>query len=173
MSDIIATLFRDGRDFSFDDGEVLFHRGDRVRSMYLVTAGRIDLVRHTESGARMILQRVAPGQALAEASAYSRTYHCDGTASDASSVCAIPVDVFRERLMRDPDASAAWSAQLSHDLQSARLHAEIRTLRTVAERLDAWLSGERTLPPRGQWQDLAELLGVSREALYRELAKRR
>ena len=28
-------------------------------------------------------------------------------------------------------------------------------------------------PPKGQLQDLAHILGVSREALYRELAKRR
>jgi hypothetical protein len=43
----------------------------------------------------------------------------------------------------------------------------------VAERLDAWLGGERALQEKGTWQDLAAELGVSREALYRELAKRR
>jgi hypothetical protein len=43
----------------------------------------------------------------------------------------------------------------------------------VAERLDAWLGAEGGLPDRGRWQELAEELGVTREALYRELARRR
>jgi len=52
------------------------------------------------------------------------------------------------------------------------MNSEIRALRTVSERLDAWLAGGRMLPPKGEWQDLAQILGVTREALYRELAQR-
>ena len=63
--------------------------------------------------------------------------------------------------------------RLAHAVQEARMKSEIRTLRTVAERLDAWLSAkDGGLPPKGQWQELASELGVSREALYRELARR-
>jgi CRP-like cAMP-binding protein len=64
-------------------------------------------------------------------------------------------------------------AHLANAVQEARLRAEIRSLRTTAERLDAWLGEGRALPVKGQWQDLAGELGVTREALYRELAKRR
>ena len=46
--------------------------------------------------------------------------------------------------------------------------AAIRTLRTVGERLDAWLAEDRPLPPKGEWQALAQSLGVTREALYRD-----
>lgn len=49
----------------------------------------------------------------------------------------------------------------------------IRTLRIVAERLDAWFGEGHALPSKGEWQTLAFELGVSREALYRELARRR
>ena len=52
--------------------------------------------------------------------------------------------------------------------------AEILSLRTVAERLDAritWRGGE--VPPRGTWKTVASELGTSPEALYRELARRR
>ncbi len=43
----------------------------------------------------------------------------------------------------------------------------------VADRLDAWLCEGHLLPNKGRWQDVASELGVSREALYRELARRR
>jgi hypothetical protein len=56
---------------------------------------------------------------------------------------------------------------------SARVRAEIRSLPKVAERLEAWLREGHVLPDKGCWQDVAAELGVSREALYRELARRR
>lgn len=173
MLDPVSELFAGGRPAALDAGETLFLTGDRVASIFLVTAGRVDLVRHTVSGVRMVLQRVPPGRVLAEASAYSGTYHCDGTANAASEVLGIAVAEFRDRLGRDAAASRAWAASLAHDLQNARMAAEIRTLRTVAARLDAWLATGRSLPARGRWQDVAEELGISREALYRELAMRR
>ena len=47
------------------------------------------------------------------------------------------------------------------------------TLRTVSQKLDVWLETNKSLPPKGEMQILAQTLGVSREALYRELSKRR
>ncbi|MCP4184697.1 MAG: hypothetical protein GY761_15500 [Hyphomicrobiales bacterium] len=47
-------------------------------------------------------------------------------------------------------------------------------MKKVSERLDAWLdwySGE--LPHKGEWKEVAAEIGVSPEALYRELASRK
>lgn len=73
----------------------------------------------------------------------------------------------------NPAAAQLWAARLARGLQTARLQAEVRTLRTVAARLDAWTEVFPGLPPKGQIQDLAHTLGVTREALYRALARRR
>jgi hypothetical protein len=52
--------------------------------------------------------------------------------------------------------------------------AETVSLRTVAQRLDAWLAwNEDRLPGKGEWKAVAEEISVSPEALYRELAARR
>ncbi len=172
MSPAISSLFDEGRSLSVGSNGLVFHAGDAVRSMHLVVEGQIDLVRHSRSGARAVLHRAREGEVLAEASAYSDKYHCDGIAAVASRLRSIPVARFRDRVEGDAALSRKWAAGLAHALQGCRLNSEIRTLRTVAERLDAWLVSEGSLPPRGQWQNLAHLLGVSREALYRELAKR-
>ncbi|MEL6234053.1 MAG: Crp/Fnr family transcriptional regulator [Pseudomonadota bacterium] len=166
-------LFDAGRTVSFDVQETVFRTGDDVRSLYLVIAGEIDLVRHTARGTPLLLARAHPGSVLAEASAYASHYHCDGVANSRSRLKSIPVSVFRDGLNGSPATAQAWARHLSHALQKARMQSEIRSLNTVAERLDAWLADANVLPPKGQIQEVARILGVSREALYRELARRR
>ncbi len=155
------------------DGEALFHDGDPVRQMGFVLEGMVRLLRHTAGGVPVVLQAAGPGDVIAEASAYSVNYHCGAISHGQTRLIVQPVSVFRAALLADAALAEAWAAQLAHAVQRARTRAELRTLRTVADRLDAWLGENRTLPDRGQWQALAAELGVSREALYRELAVRR
>lgn len=173
MSDALAPLFDASAPRRIDAGAWLFHGGDAVRAMFRVVEGAVDLTRVTGAGAPVVLQRARSGQVLAEASAYSARYHCDARAVSAAVVQAVPVAAFRARLAAEPALAAGWAAHLAQAVQTARLRAEIRTLRTVAERLDAWLGEGGAVPARGARQDLAAELGVTREALYRELSRRR
>lgn len=172
MSKELLHIFANARLTRFGANEALFHTGQPVAAMHLVTEGRVEMVRHSRQGARMVLFRAMPDQIIAEASAYSQTYHCDGIAIGPAAVRSVPVTAFRAALAREPALADAWAGLLARNLQKARIHAEIRGLRSVAERLDAWLS-DRPMPPKGEWQNLAQTLGVSREALYRELSRRR
>ena len=43
----------------------------------------------------------------------------------------------------------------------------------LGERLNVWLGEGHALPPKGRWQKIAAELGVTRKALYREMAPRR
>lgn len=173
MSDAISELFAPGRIVSFGSSQTIFQTGDRVRYIYCVIEGRVDLVRYSKSGAPLILARVQRGNVLAEASAYASHYHCHGVSKGPSQLRMLPVSAFRDRLHRSPDMARTWAAKLAQELQKARMQSEIRSLKTVAERLDVWLGEYKAMPPKGQIQDLAYFLGVSREALYRELARRR
>jgi CRP-like cAMP-binding protein len=173
MSLTLAPIFELGALRRLAAGEPLFHAGDPVHLMFLVTEGQVSLVRQTAAGSPLILQQAKPGQVLAEASAYSPHYHCGAQASGEAALLSTPVRRFRERCLSEPALTETWVAHLANAVQEARLRAEIRSLRTTAERLDAWLGEGRALPVKGQWQDLAGELGVTREALYRELAKRR
>ena len=130
-------------------------------------------MRHTATGARLILQTAGPGDILAEASAYSETYHCDAVAVEEAEVSALPRARFLSALAENSTLAEAWAARLARGMQAARLRAEIRTLPRLADRLTAWLDAGNALPARGRWQDVAAELGVTREALYRELARRR
>ena len=80
---------------------------------------------------------------------------------------------FCKRLAESSAFAQAWVRHLAHEVQQARMHAEIVSLKTVAARLNAWIAWNGDLPRKGEWAALAVQIGVSPEALYRELARRR
>lgn len=169
----ISMLFQEARETGLAAGETLFVTGEKVARIYMVRSGSIHLLRHTPHGAQMVMQNAGPGAVVAEASAYSPRYHCDAVAAEDTVVAGFPKERFLAALAAEPTLAESWSALLARSVQAARLRAEIRSLPKVAERLDAWLGERNRLPDRGRWQDVAAELGVTREALYRELARRR
>jgi CRP/FNR family transcriptional regulator, dissimilatory nitrate respiration regulator len=173
MSGSLETLFAGSRSVDLHAGEVLFRSTAPVSEMFMVAEGQIHLCRHTMHGSEMVLQRAMPGMVVAEASAYSETYHCDAIAATDSVLLALPRSAFLSALAANPDLAANWAATLARGVQAARFRSEIRSLPRVADRLDAWIGEGNQLPEKGHWQDVANELGISREALYRELARRR
>ncbi len=159
---------------SFVKGDHLFHRGDPVRFMFLVTDGCANLVRYQEDGRPAVLQRARRGTVLAEASVFSDQYHCDAVAAMATEVVLVAIGEIQRLLNEDHVFALEWSRHLSNELQHTRKRAEILALRTVAARLDAWLTwSDGDLPAKGEWRRLAEEIAVSPEALYREISRRR
>jgi CRP-like cAMP-binding protein len=141
--------------------------------MYWVTQGRVHLQRHTPQGTTLVLQNAGTNSILAEASAYSDKYHCDALVVEPTQLAVVDKSDFLAALDEEPILARAWSCLLANSVQAARMRAEIRSLPTVTSRLEAWLEQGNVLPQKGHWQSLAAELSVSREALYRELARRR
>ena len=77
-----------------DAGATLFRSRARPEWLFYVIAGELLLVRHSEQGRMIVLQRVRNGF-FAEASVESQAYHCDGVAGGATEVLALPLDAFR------------------------------------------------------------------------------
>lgn len=173
MSRSLCELFEGARLIKLDSGGTLFRAEAQVRDMFMVKEGRVLLQRHTVKGTRLILHEASRGTILAEASVFSSRYHCDAVATESSLVASLPKPYFRDIIARDPTMAEAWMRILALSVQAARLKSEIRSLPKVSDRLDAWLDAGNCLPKRGRLQDVAAELGVTREALYRELAKRR
>jgi len=157
----------------FTPGEYLFHLGDPVRLMYFVVTGMVHLTRTQSDGSMLVLHRAGAGSFLAEASFCSERYHCDAVVVEETQARAYVAAEFRAYLRTSPDFADVWARHLAHELQIARLHAEILSLKTVAQRLDAWIGWRGgALPRKGEWRTIANEIGVSPEALYREIARR-
>ncbi len=159
---------------TLDQGAYLFHQCDPVSAVFVVEEGLVKLIRYQLDGASIVLQRATRQTFLAEASAYSESYHCDAVVALPTSVYELPKAIFLERLRVDNAFSNLWAEHLAREIQSARYRSEILSKKTVAERLDGWLAWQGSkLPEKGHWKGIAAQIGVSPEALYRELARRR
>ena len=73
-----------GIDRSLKAGEFLFRVDAPIVGLFEVIKGKVKLVRVDAAGRETILYVASPGDTVAEASLFSRTYHCDAVAmSDA------------------------------------------------------------------------------------------
>ncbi len=157
----------------FSHGNLIFEQGDPVNSLYRVETGTVHLLRRQENGAEFILQRAGAGTILAEASLTTPNYHCAAVAVTDVVMSAIPRQQVLKLVANNADVAVALVMHLGREVRHARLRAEIGLLRKVSDKLDAWLAWNGgALPKKGGWQSLAQELGVSPEALYRELANR-
>jgi CRP-like cAMP-binding protein len=173
--DLIAALqSMHGQRKNLGKDEPLFYQGDEVSSLFVLLAGAVHLERISEGGASIVLQRARPVSVISEASLYADRYHCRAIASAPSTLWMIAKPDVRKRLARDPAFSESWATHLAREIQRTRFHLEVMALKTVAARLDAWLDWTKGAPPqKGEWKIIASQIGVSPEALYRELSRRR
>ena len=163
-----------GAQRALNKDSYLFHQSEPIHSVFVVLKGLVELVRYQMDGNSIVLQRARCNTILAEASVYSESYHCDAIARLPSRYIEVPKTRFQKQLRKDQDFADLWTAHLAREMQSARFRSEILARRTVAERLDGWFAWKgNTMPEKGNWKSIAEQIGVSPEALYRELAKRK
>lgn len=159
------------REQRVDAGNALFRTDDPVRSLFLIIAG---LVRALPNGLQLTLQRAGSGSIVAEASLFADRYHCDALAAEESAVRSVPITKAKAALESDPDLASALMRHLASEVQRMRTRAEILLLKSVAARLDAWMAfNGGKLPHKGRWHQAASEIGVTPEAFYRELARRR
>jgi CRP-like cAMP-binding protein len=171
---IAALQSMPGQQKSQGKDEPLFNQGDEVSSLFVLLAGAVHLERISESGCPTVLQRARPVSVISEASLYAERYHCRAVASALSTLWMIAKSDVRRRLARDQDFAESWAMHLAREIQRTRFQVEVMALKTVAARLDAWLDWTKGNPPqKGEWKIIASQIGVSPEALYRELARRR
>lgn len=158
----------------YNSGALIFERDEPVVSYFAVRAGKAQLLRRQTDGTKVILQRAKAGSILAEASLNTDFYHCSANAISDLELVVIKRQKVQDMLASRPNAAQALMIHLAQEVQNARRRAEILSLKRVAERLDAWLVWhDQILPEKGEWHRLAAEIGVSPEALYRALAKRR
>jgi CRP-like cAMP-binding protein len=155
-------------------GGVLFRQGDAPRHYHVVRRGCVHLVRWGEDGTSAVMQRASAGSVLAESSVFADAYHCDAVATADSRLARAEIAAVRRALDSEPQLLRCLAQHLGHEVRRMRARVELLSRRTVADRLDGWLAlNDGRLPDKGQWRTVAEDIGVSPEAFYRELQRRR
>ena len=175
MSDHWLISFEGASVRTLDAGEYLFRRNDKVERVFLVREGHVLLRRALKDGGLLTLHTASAGDLVAEASLFADRYHCDAVTDRLTRVSTIPRAEILENLGNGSSGkqlSVKALERTTKELQALRMRIEIMRLRKVTDRLDAYL--ELSGPPKeGGWVHVADWIGVTPAALYRELAKRR
>ncbi|MFO6463429.1 Crp/Fnr family transcriptional regulator [Jannaschia sp. KMU-145] len=171
MSELID-LFADARRSDVAAGQILFRRDDPVTTVHLVRDGAVALERPLADGGHLTLHVASAGTLLAEASLFAPRYHCDAVMRIAGTVLSLERGVLMDRLMADPTTTARMLQRAALEIQALRGRVELMRLKRLSDRLDGWLELHGP-PERGGWKAVADGIGVTPAALYRELARRR
>jgi CRP-like cAMP-binding protein len=156
-------------------GAAVFRQGDPADAVFLVEAGRVRLVRVLADGTPLILYVAEVGESFAEASLSAAHYHCDAVAETDAVVLALPKTDLLAALAADPAECLALALALAAQVRDLRARLELRNVRSATERVLAWLrlhaSGNPPhVPMRRSWTQVADEVGLTREAVYRSLA---
>jgi CRP-like cAMP-binding protein len=157
-------------------GEMLFSTGDPVRSLFVVESGRLRLLRHSVHGAALILHVAKAGEAFAEASLFSRTYHCDAVAEIASTVIAYSKRALLGALREDPEAAVTFVGHLARQVQALRGRIELLNVKSARDRVLGYLhsrlgASATAVELDRTWKAIASEIGLTHEAVYRALAE--
>jgi CRP-like cAMP-binding protein len=155
--------------------EMLFRQGQKVTAIYLVEVGRLRLERQTFDGRSLVVGTTSSGKFFVEAALFADIFHCDAVATEPSRVCIYPKAAVLNALRADTENAMSFLALLAHQVIELRHRIEIMKVRSAKERIMLYLDlnagpDGQTVDLRGQLQDIAGELGMTREVLYRTLA---
>ncbi len=166
----------------YPEGAVIFVEGQHARGVYLVCQGRAKLTSTNAGGKSMILKTAEPGTMVGMNACISgRAYEATVEALQPSQLAFIRREHFLDFLNQHPEACLQATQHLARDCQSA--YQVIRCIglsHSVPEKLARLLVQWSTAAPpidgtirlRLAWthEELAQLIGVSRETVTRTLS---
>jgi CRP/FNR family transcriptional regulator, cyclic AMP receptor protein len=165
----------------FRRNEVIFHQGDPGDSLHVVSSGTVKIVLPSTEGEEAIIATLRPGDFFGELSLLDGAPHSASVvALEPAETMALPRDVFRELLDRDPGLRDALLAGLTHELRRITRHVEELHFLDLPGRLAMRLSRlAREKDPHSRqvsldWpytqSDLAAMIGGTRQSVNKLLS---
>src|SRR5215472_8534623 len=159
---------------SLGRNELLFRQGDRVQAIYFIEEGRLRLDRRTFDGRSLVIGTNSAGEFFVEAALFAEIFHCDAVATEPSRVRVYPKTAVLKALETEPSSALPFLKLIAHQLIEARQRLELTKIRSAKERvllyIDFHAATDGTVTVKGDLQDVAGELGLTREAFYRTIA---
>lgn len=158
-------------------GETLFTQENEATRFYVVTKGRIRLVRYLDRGKVSTFEIVRPSQTLAEMALFTDIYSCTAIAEIDSEVIAYPKEELLEVLRTHPELAVDFMEMLVRKIQSLKFRLELRDIKIAHERVLHYLRQlvnfpeETTVILDRPLKDIAEDIGFTPETLSRALIR--
>lgn len=171
--DLADTATLQGRRYKAHD--VLFRQGEAVSQMFMLEAGRVQLVRYLGDGSSVTLHVARSGETFAEASLFAASYHCDAVAETDCLVHTVSKAELLATMSTNSEATLALAKHLAFQVRDLRAKFEVHNIRSLPDRLMAWMrmhaqGNPPVLMLDRNWTDIAAEVGFTREAIYRALS---
>jgi CRP/FNR family transcriptional regulator len=177
----ISEVVRALRIRRFENGEVVFRRGDSCEGLHIVLSGRVRTVIASADGREQVLKVFGPGRTFADISVFDdEPLPADAVAIAGSSIAVLPRTHVIDLLKRHPDAAIEVIRLFASRLRAYKHLVEDLSLRSVAGRVAKLLidraSGVETLVEESRTQrltytqdEIASMVGSVREVVQRAL----
>lgn len=153
--------------------EVLFHQGAPIHSIHFVVAGEVRVETYLEDGRSIVFFRVGQFGALGEENLSLPSYLYTGVASEETVICSIGKADFLDGLKSNQIFAQELTSCLAQRYAHALMLRELMGIKAAEDRLLTWLhwQQEESLDLKGRMGHLAPDLGLSRESVYRAVAR--
>jgi CRP-like cAMP-binding protein len=152
-------------------GQYLFTQGDSVKNIYCVNKGRIKLVRDTFEGTPILIHVAYAEESIAEASLFSKKYHCSALAGTNTEVTVYSKNELLKILQEKPKSMMNLLKQLTTQVRDLRMLNEIKSIYNAKEKVLTYLATEfhRDKESDLPLKDIAQKIGMAHETFYRTL----
>jgi CRP/FNR family cyclic AMP-dependent transcriptional regulator len=171
------TLFGDFQRRLYPKQSYVINEGDNSDYFYVLLSGKIKIVMTDDSGREVILAILGNGEHFGEFSLIDQQPRSASAVTMEESVLLLVTrDRFRDCLLKNPALAEQFMARLTHRLRAADRKIEGLALHDVYSRIARTLAelateqdGKLVLPQKLTHQDLAHMVGASREMVTRIL----
>lgn len=171
-------------EYDYKTKEIVFSEGDLGDAIYLLKAGHVRLYRVTEDGKDITLNILGPGDIFGELALFKETHReTFAEAADDVHICAASVEDFARLMGHQPQLTMMVATEIARRRQEAETRIPGLAYGSVRLRLMHALrhlarehgrgveNGEVRITVHLSHQELAQLVGTSRETCTVELGK--
>jgi CRP-like cAMP-binding protein len=163
--------------------DYVFMEGDQAESLYIVSSGRVRIVRHSKAGKDVVLELLGPGEILGGVAVIEkRPYPASAQAMEPSVILKIPAQALIAVSDRHPSVIRELALMIGRRLRTAHDSVKSLAVDPVEARLAATLlrlaerDGERNerglaLPFHLTRQSLADMCGTRVETAIRVMSR--
>ena len=111
---------------TYEAGDYLYHEGDTSEKAFTVYSGWVTLFKNLKNGDRQILRFALPGDFLCYKVGRNKTVDHSAIAASNVTLCAFPIDRFRQTIAELPDLAFAISSVT--EVSTQRCHSALTSI---------------------------------------------
>ncbi len=175
----IGTISDHGQVHSYPRNSILIQKGGESDCLYIITEGRVKVYISDEYGTEIILRYQGPGEYFGELALIDEEPRSASVVTvEPSRLIYVPRLRFEECLRKNPEVAVKLIRSMSQRIRDLTEDLSDCALKTVYQRVCTKLikmtverDGKQVIPQRMTHQEIAGLVGASREMVSRLMKK--